>query len=223
VRAKAQGRGDTAAARNLEIKILSKSVSGGWWYWGRTPAGCCWQQRKCSSVHLGSSLATCDQRLGSSSALQQRAPRQQLGDMRSAPRQQLSSSAACTSAAVWRHAISASAAAQLFSSVHLGSSLATCDPRLGSSSALQQRAPRQHFSDMRHALSGSTSATCDMRFPAALQRHATCAFLQHFIHMRLAPSRCTTTVHSLQQQFHLERAMWFFVLSLLFLSCVYGG
>jgi hypothetical protein len=34
-----------------------------------------------SSVRLGSNSATCDQRLGSSSALQQRAPRQQLGDM----------------------------------------------------------------------------------------------------------------------------------------------
>ena len=32
---------------------------------------------------------------------------------------------------------------------------------------------RQHFSDMRHAPSGITSATCDMRLPAALQRHAT--------------------------------------------------
>jgi hypothetical protein len=74
--------------------------------------------------------------------------------------------------------------------------------RLGSSSALQQRAHRQqlqrhatcafgstsatcdmrlrqHFSDMRHAPSGSTSATCDMRLRQQLQRHATCAFPLH--------------------------------------------
>ena len=45
---------------------------------------------------------------------------------------------------------------------------------------------RQHFSDMRHAPSGITSATCDMRLPAALQRHATRAFRQHFSDMRHA-------------------------------------
>ena len=49
--------------------------------------------------------------------------------MRSAPWQQLSSSAACTSAATRRHAIGVLAAAQLFSSMYLGSDSATCDQR----------------------------------------------------------------------------------------------
>jgi hypothetical protein len=126
VRAKAQWRGDTAAARNFEIKNLSKSVYKRW------------------LVVLGSHASSSS--LLAAAQMQQRAPRQQLGDMRSAPRQQLSSSAACTSAALQRHA--------------------TC-------------AFRQYFSDMRHALSGNTSATCDMRFPAALHSHATCAFPLH--------------------------------------------
>jgi hypothetical protein len=44
-----------------------------------------------------SAVSTCDQRIGSSSAFQQHAPRQQLGDiMQSAPRQQLGISAAAS-------------------------------------------------------------------------------------------------------------------------------
>ncbi len=52
----------------------------------------------------------------------------QLGDLRSAHRQQPSFSAACTSSATRRHhAISTSAAAQLFSILCVGSNSATCD------------------------------------------------------------------------------------------------
>ena len=132
--------------------------------------------------------------------MQQRAPRQQLGDMRSAPRQQLSSSAACTSAATRR----------------LGDMRSAPRQQLSSSAACTSAATRRHAISSVHL--GSNSATCDMRLPAAPRRHATCAFWQHFSDMRLAPSRCTTTVHSLKQQFHLERAMCFFVLSLFSLS-----
>ncbi len=92
---------------------------------------------------------------------------------------------------------------------------------------------RQYFSDMRHAPFGSTSATCDMRLSAALQLYtATCdmrlsaALQRHAVHcdMRLPAAQRQQRLscgHSLQQQFHLERAMWFCVLSLLFLSCVW--
>jgi hypothetical protein len=102
-------------------------------------------------MHLGSDSATCDQHLGNSSAVQQHAPLQRLGDTRSArlgflpmPALQLalqlshidgsrttaiSTAAACTSAATRRHAISAWAAAQLFSSMHLGSDSASREQR----------------------------------------------------------------------------------------------
>jgi hypothetical protein len=125
----------------------------------------------CNSMHLGSDSAPCDQRLGSSSA-------------------------ACTSAATRRHAISTLATAQLFSSMHLCSDSATRDQRgwafcqclrcslrcsCHTSTAaerrryqLQQHAPRQRLGAMRSAPGQqlSCSAVCTS---AATRRHANSA------------------------------------------------
>jgi hypothetical protein len=81
------------------------------------------QLQQLSDVRFGSNLATCASAAKcASAATQRRALRQQLNDVRFG-----SNSAACTSTATWRHAISATATAQFFSSMHLGSSLATCN------------------------------------------------------------------------------------------------